>query len=88
MNNHESTPPRREIRHPHPRHTDFPPHNLRNTRVIFKAPGNSGLQLVIKPEELIEGFRPRRIVRLLPESWGVDDLPWEEMLWPSDNRVK
>ena len=57
-------------------------------RNVPLAPGNSGLQLVIKPEELIEGFRPRRIVRLLPESWGVDDLPWEEMLWPSDNRIK
>ncbi len=52
------------------------------------TPGSSSLQLVIKPENLLEGFRPRRIVRLLPETWHIDDLPWEEMLWPADNRVK
>ena len=57
-------------------------------RKVPVAPGNSGLQIVIKPEELIEGFRPRHIVRLLLDSWGIDDLPWEEMLWPADNRVK
>ena len=52
------------------------------------APGSSGLQLVIKPENLLEGFRPRRIIRLLATNWPLDDLPWEEMLWPADNRVK
>ncbi|MDB6030953.1 MAG: hypothetical protein JWM16_1291 [Verrucomicrobiales bacterium] len=52
------------------------------------APGSSGLQLVIKPENLLEGFRPRRILRLLPDKWPLDDLPWEEMLWPQDNRLK
>jgi hypothetical protein len=52
------------------------------------APGSSGIQLVIKPENLLEGFRPGRIVRLLPERWPLDDLPWEEMLWPMDNRIK
>jgi hypothetical protein len=57
-------------------------------RTVPIAPGSSGLQLVIKPENLLEGFRPRRIVRLLPDKWPLDDLPWEEMLWPADNRVK
>lgn len=57
-------------------------------RSIPVAPGSSGLQLVIKPENLLEGFRPRRVLRLLPDKWGLDDLPWEEMLWPDDNRVK
>ena len=52
------------------------------------APGSSGIQLIIKPENLLEGFRPGRIVRLLPERWPLDDLPWEEMLWPMDNRIK
>ncbi|MEO8352022.1 MAG: hypothetical protein ABI680_09840 [Chthoniobacteraceae bacterium] len=61
---------------------------LLEIRNISGAPGSSGLQLVIKPENLLEGFRPRRIIRLLPEQWGVDDVPWEEMLWPADNRVK
>ena len=57
-------------------------------RNVPAAPGSSGLQLVIKPENLLEGFRPLRIVRLLPDQWPLDDLPWEEMLWPADNRVK
>ncbi|HUR47471.1 MAG TPA: hypothetical protein VMZ27_16430 [Candidatus Saccharimonadales bacterium] len=52
------------------------------------VPGSSGLQMVIKPENLLEGFRPHRILRLLPDRWPLDDLPWEEMLWPADNRVK
>ncbi len=57
-------------------------------RILPLTPGSSGLQLVIKAENLLEGFRPRRIVRLLAASWPLDDLPWEEMLWPADNRVK
>lgn len=57
-------------------------------RTIPPASGGSTMQLVIKPENLLEGFRPRRIVRLLPDLWPLDDLPWEEMLWPADNRVK
>lgn len=52
------------------------------------VPGSSGVRLVLKPENLLEGFRPRRIVRVLPDKWPLDDLPWEEMLWPADNRVK
>ena len=61
---------------------------LLEIRSVPIAAGSSGLQLVVKPENLLEGFRPRRIVRLLSEKWPLDDLPWEEMLWPADNRVK
>ena len=57
-------------------------------KTVPLASGSSGLQLVIKPEQLLEGFRPRRIIRMLPEGWGLNDIPWEEMLWPSDNRIK
>ncbi len=57
-------------------------------RHVTTDPGSSGIQLVIKPENLLEGFRPGRILRLLPEKWPLDDLPWEEMLWPQDNRIK
>lgn len=53
-----------------------------------EVPGSSGYQLVIKPENLLEGFRPKRILRLLPDKWPLDDNPWEEMLWPQDNRLK
>ena len=59
----------------------FPPFSL------LVAVG-SGFQITLKPQILLEGFRPRRIVRLLSEKWPLDDLPWEEMLWPADNRVK
>jgi hypothetical protein len=61
---------------------------LLEIRTVPGAPGSSGRQFVVKPENLLEGFRPRRIVRLLPDKWPLDDLPWEEMLWPADNRVK
>jgi hypothetical protein len=67
---------------------DRMPSEVIEIRSVPAAPGCSGLQLVIKPDELIEGFRPRRIVRILAENWPLDDLPWEEMLWPADNRVK
>jgi hypothetical protein len=57
-------------------------------RGVPPGPGSSGIQLVIKPENLLEGFRPRRILRLLPDNWPLIELPWEETLWPGDNRVK
>ena len=57
-------------------------------KTVPVLPGSSGRQLVLKPEELLEGFRPHRILRLLPDKWPLDDIPWEEMLWPADNRVK
>ena len=57
-------------------------------RAVPPGPGNSGVQLVFQPEELLEGFRPHRILRLLAASWPLDDVPWEEMLWPQDNRLK
>ncbi len=55
---------------------------------VEPVPGSSGIQLLLKPENLLEGFRPRRILRVLSDKWHLDDLPWEEMLWPADNRVK
>ncbi len=61
---------------------------LLETDSVPPAPGSSGRQFVIRVENLLEGFRPRRTVRLLPETWPLDDVPWEEMLWPGDNRVK
>jgi hypothetical protein len=61
---------------------------LLEIKSVPAAPGSSGQQFVIKVENLLEGFRPRRILRLLPDTWPLDDNPWEEMLWPGDNRVK
>ena len=62
--------------------------NVLEIKNVPIALGSSGIQLVIKPENLLEGFRPRRILRLLANKWPLDDLPWEEMLWPQDNRIQ
>jgi hypothetical protein len=45
------------------------------------SPGNSGVKLIVKPGLLLEGFRPKRVVRLWAGSWKVDDLPREERLY-------
>jgi hypothetical protein len=46
------------------------------------APGSSGVRIRFKPQLLLEGFRPKRIVRLFAGGWKVDDLPREERLYP------
>ena len=58
-------------------------------------PGCSGVQVVLKPRFLLEGFRPTRIVRVCPEGGGFQFavVPPEERvtpgLWESRNeRVK
>lgn len=43
--------------------------------------GHSGFRVKLKPSLLLEGFRPKRVVRLWPASWKVDDLPREERLY-------
>lgn len=43
--------------------------------------GDSGVRLKCKPSLLLEGFRPKRIVRVWPAAWKVDDLPREEKLY-------
>ena len=44
--------------------------------------GNSGAKLTLKPQLLLEGYRPKRVVRLWAATWKVDDLPREERLYP------
>ncbi len=41
-------------------------------------PGSSGVQMKIKMDMLLEGYRPKRIVRFYPETWKVIALPKEE----------
>ncbi len=48
---------------------------------VKPAPGNSGVRMKLKPVLLLEGFRPKRVVRLWPSKWKVDDLPREERLY-------
>jgi hypothetical protein len=45
------------------------------------TPGNSGWRVRFQPSLLLEGFRPRRIIRVWPAKWKVDDLPKEERMY-------
>jgi hypothetical protein len=45
------------------------------------SPGNSGFLIRFQPSLLLEGFRPKRIVRVWPSKWKVDDLPREERMY-------
>jgi hypothetical protein len=45
------------------------------------VPGSSGVQIVFKPNPLLEGYRPKRFLRLFAGGWRVDDLPREERLY-------
>ena len=45
------------------------------------GPGSSGVRIKFKPVTLLEGFRPKRIVRLFSGKWKVDDIPKEERLY-------
>lgn len=44
-------------------------------------PGSSGVQIQVKPDLLLEGYRPNRIVRVYPSSWPVIALPREEQFF-------
>lgn len=50
-------------------------------RHVSAGPGNSGVRIRFKPSTLLEGFRPKRVVRLFAGKWKVDDLPREERLY-------
>jgi hypothetical protein len=45
------------------------------------SPGFSGVRVKFKPVDLLEGFRPKRYVRLFAPGWRCDDLPREERLY-------
>ena len=45
------------------------------------APGSSGVQMVLQPNPLLEGYRPKRFLRVFAGGWRVDDLPREERLY-------
>lgn len=47
-------------------------------------PGSSGVQIHVKPDLLLEGFRPGKIVRVYPGSWPVIALPREEQFFGQD----
>ena len=41
-------------------------------------PGSSGVQIKVKCGLMLEGYRPRHIVRFYPATWKVNSLPREE----------
>lgn len=43
--------------------------------------GDSGMRVTFKPSIMIEGYRPKRFVRLFYGGWKVDELPREEKLY-------
>lgn len=48
--------------------------------------GNSGIQIRMKLDLVLEGFRPGRIVRIRPMSWPDDAIPREEFIGGHDER--
>lgn len=52
--------------------------NVLDIKTIPAAPGSSGVQIKVKCDLLLEGFRPKRVVRFYPATWKVIALPREE----------
>lgn len=52
--------------------------NLLDIKTIPTEPGSGGLQIKVKCDLLLEGFRPKRVVRFYPATWKVNALPHEE----------
>lgn len=48
---------------------------------VQASPGRSDFRLKFKPSLLLEGFRPKQIIRVFSAKWKVDDLPREERLY-------
>ncbi len=45
---------------------------------IPAEPGSSGVQIKLKMDLMLEGYRPKRVVRFYPPTWKVNALPKEE----------
>ena len=52
--------------------------NILDIKKIPIEPGSSGVQIRVKCDMMLEGYRPRRIVRFYPATWKVTALPKEE----------
>jgi hypothetical protein len=52
--------------------------NILNIGKVPVEPGSSGVQVKVKCCQLLDGFRPQRIVRFYPATWKVNALPREE----------
>ncbi|CAN5908753.1 hypothetical protein BH11VER1_BH11VER1_09120 [soil metagenome] len=49
-----------------------------DVKKIPLTPGSSGVQIKLKMDMMLEGYRPKRIIRFFPETWKVIALPREE----------
>jgi hypothetical protein len=62
----------------------YDPVNDRKTGSILEVkkipvePGSSGLQIKLNMDLMLEGYRPKCIVRFYPETWKVNALRKEE----------
>ena len=52
--------------------------NILDIKNVPIEPGSSGVQIKVKCGMMLEGYRPRRIVRFYPATWRVLALPLEE----------
>ncbi|QDU25516.1 hypothetical protein ETAA8_05850 [Anatilimnocola aggregata] len=52
--------------------------NILHIGKVPLEPGSSGVQIKVKCCQLLEGFRPNRVVRFYPATWKVNALPREE----------
>ena len=55
--------------------------NILDIKTVPVQPGSSGVQIRVKCDMLLEGYRPRRIVRFYPATWKVIALPREEQFF-------
>jgi len=55
--------------------------NILDIKKTPVEPGSSGVQIRVQCDLLLEGFRPRRIVRFYPATWKVVALPREEQFF-------
>ncbi len=55
--------------------------NITDTKKIPAEPGSSGVQIKVKVDMMLEGYRPRRIIRFYPATWKVTALPREEQFF-------
>jgi hypothetical protein len=65
----------------------YDPVNDRKTGSILEVkkvpaePGSSGVQIKLKMDLMLEGYRPKRVVRFYPPTWKVNALPREEQFF-------
>lgn len=62
-------------------HNDVRRGPVLEVKAVPPVPGSSGVQVTFKPNPLLEGYRPKRFLRLFPGPWRVDELPREERLY-------